>query len=208
MESQAVTINNAMEPETKTINDYLDIAKRRKWSLIIPAIVVFLGACIVARVLPSVYKSTSTILIQEQDVPVAFVKTTVTSYAEQRLQTIYQRIMNFSRLQEMIDNFKLYPDLKKRWTPEQIVGKMREDITLELTGSDVLGKSTGRRNETAVAFTISYEGKDPMTVQQIVNKISYLFLDENIKVREKQATDTLQFLKGEMDRISENLIRP
>jgi len=205
MESQAVTMNNAMEPETKTINDYLDIAKRRKWSLIIPAIVVFLGACIVARVLPSVYKSTSTILIQEQDVPVAFVKTTVTSYAEQRLQTIYQRIMNFSRLQEMIDNFKLYPDLKKRWTPEQIVGKMREDITLELTGSDVLGKSTGRRNETAVAFTISYEGKDPMTVQQVVSKISYLFLEENIKVRKKQATDTLQFLKSEMDRISENL---
>ena len=98
MESQAVTMNNYMEPKAKTINDYLDIAKRRIWSLIIPAIVVFLGACIVARVLPSIYKSTSTILIVEQDVPVDFVRTTVTSYAEQRLQTIYQRIMNFSKL--------------------------------------------------------------------------------------------------------------
>jgi len=205
MEPQAVNMNNYMEPKAKTISDYLDIAKRRKWSLIIPAVVVFLGACIVARVLPSIYHSKATILIEEQDVPVDFVRTTVTSYAEQRLQTIYQRIMNFSRLQEMIDKFNLYPDLKKKWTIEQIVTKMQEDITLELTGGDVLGKSKGRRGENAVAFTISYEGKDPMTVQQIVNKITYLFLDENIKVREKQATDTLQFLKGEMDRISENL---
>ena len=204
-EPKAMAMNNLMEPKSKTISDYLDIAKRRKWSLIIPAIVVFLGACIVARVLPSIYKSTATILIEEQDVPVDFVKTTVTSYAEQRLQTIYQRIMNFSKLQEMIDSFKLYPDLKKRWNIEQVVAKMREDITLELTGSDVLGKSKNRRNQNAVAFMISYEGKDPMTVQQVVNKISYLFLDENIRVREKQSTDTLEFLKHEMDRISENL---
>jgi protein tyrosine kinase modulator len=205
MEQQAVTTNNYMEPTAKTLNDYFAIAKRRIWSLIIPAVIVFLGACIVARVLPSIYKSMATILIVEQDVPVDFVRTTVTSYAEQRLQTIYQRIMSFSRLQEMIDKFNLYPEFKKRWSIEQIVAKMREDITLELTGSDVLGKSSRRRNENAVAFTISYEGRDPMAVQQVVNKISYLFLDENIRVREKQATDTLQFLKHEMDRISENL---
>ncbi|MBW2605934.1 MAG: chain-length determining protein [Deltaproteobacteria bacterium] len=205
MEQQAVTVNNYMEPKAKTINDYLDIAKRRKWSLIIPAVVVFIGACIVARVLPSIYKSTATILIVEQDVPVDFVRTTVTSYAEQRLQTIYQRIMSFSRLKEMIDSFELYPDLKKKWGLEQIVTKMREDITLELTGGDVLGKSSRRRDENAVAFAISYQGKDPMAVQQVVGKISYLFLDENIRVREKQASDTLQFLKREMDRISENL---
>jgi succinoglycan biosynthesis transport protein ExoP len=206
MESKTMTMNNNYMPErTKSIGDYLGIAKRRKWSLIIPAIVVFLGACIVAKVLPSVYKSTATILIEEQDVPTDFVKTTVTSYAEQRLQTIYQKIMSFSQLQEMIDNFKLYPNLKKRWTIDQIVTKMRDDITLELTGGDVLKKSNSRRNENAVAFSISYDGKDPMKVQQVVNKISYLFLDENIKVREKQATDTLQFLKHEMDRISGNL---
>jgi polysaccharide chain length determinant protein (PEP-CTERM system associated) len=206
MESQAATMDTYMEPKAKTINDYLHIAKRRIWSLIIPAVVVFLGACVVARVLPSIYRTTSTILIEEQDVPVDFVKTTVTSYAEQRIQTIYQRIMNFSRLREMIDSFNLYPELKKRWNIEQIVEKMREDITLELTGSDVLGKSSRRRNENAVAFTISYEGKDPMAVQKVVNKISYLFLDENIRVREKQASDTLQFLKREMERISENLV--
>jgi len=206
MESQAVGMNSYMETKTKTLNDYLDIAKRRKWSLIIPAVIIFMGVSIVAKVLPSIYKSTATILIEEQDVPLDFVRTTVTSYAEERLQTIYQKIMSFSRLQEIIDNFKLYPDLKKRWTIEQVVTKMRGDIILELTGSDVLGKSTRRRSEHAVAFTISYEGKNPTTVQQVVSKISYLFLDENIKVREKQATETLQFLQHEMDRISVNLV--
>ena len=53
-----------------------------------------------------------------------------------------------------------------------------------------MGKSKSRRGENAVAFTISYKGKEPTTVQQVVNKISYMFLDENIKAREKQATDS------------------
>ena len=148
-----------MEPKAKTINDYLDIAKQcRKWSLIIPAIVVFLGACVVARYCIRLRDDVNEIRIEEQDVPVDF-KTAVTSYAEQQIQTIYQRIMNFSRLREMIDSFNLYPALKKRWNIEQIVVKMREDITLELTGSDVLGKRSRRRNENAVAFTISYQGQ-------------------------------------------------
>ena len=74
-----------MEPSVKTPGDYFEILKRRKWSLILPALIILLAAAVVALALPSIYKSTATILIEEQEIPADFVATTVTSFVEQRL---------------------------------------------------------------------------------------------------------------------------
>jgi succinoglycan biosynthesis transport protein ExoP len=194
-----------MEPTVKTLYDYVAIVKRRKWSFILPAMIVFVVATIVAFVLPSVYKSTSTILIEEQDIPDEFVMTSVTSYAEQRLQSIHQRIVSYTKLLEMINRFNLYPDLKERWTTEEIVEKMREDIILEPISTDVVDRRTGRPSVATIAFTLSYEGKSPQVVQRVANMLTSLFLEENLQVREKQATETSEFLENEMKKVKEAL---
>ena len=89
-----------MMDETTTMSpkEYVAVLKRRKWSLILPAAIIFLVSVIVALALPPIYKSTSTILIEEQEIPQDMVMTTVTSYAEQRIQAIKQRVMSFSRM--------------------------------------------------------------------------------------------------------------
>ena len=46
---------------------------------------------------------------------------TVTSYAEQRLQSINQRIMSSSRLMEIIQRFGLYKEYADKWTTEEMV---------------------------------------------------------------------------------------
>ena len=194
-----------MEPTEKSFTDYVAIVKRRKWSFILPAVITFMIAGVVALALPSIYKSTSTILIEEQDIPEDYVKTSVTSYAEQRLQSIHQRIVSFTRLIDMINRFHLYPDLKDKWTTEQIVDKMREDIVLEPISADVIDRRTGRPSAATIAFTLSYEGKSPDIVQRVANRLTSLFLEENIQVREKQASDTSEFLGQEMDKVKGKL---
>jgi succinoglycan biosynthesis transport protein ExoP len=190
-----------MEPSTMTMDDYFRIVKRRKWSLILPAVFIFSTAAIVALALPSIYKSTATILIEEQDIPVDYVKASVTSYAEERLQSIQQRITSSSRLLDMINKFNLYPELKERWTSEKIVSKMRDDIILEPISSDVIDRRTGRPSEVTIAFTLSYEGKSPQVVHRIANTLATMFLEENLRVREKQVTETSDFLEQEMRRV-------
>jgi len=202
MEPQVPTM---IQPKTMSMSDYISAAKRRKLSLILPALIVFLTAGIVALKLPSIYISTSTILIEEQTISADLVKSTVTGYAEQRLQNIYFRVMSFSKLLDLINRANLYPDLRKGWTNEKIVAKMREDINIEIIGSDAFGGRKRGRNAATTAFTLSYEGKDPVTVQNITSMLSYLFLDENIRAREKQAAGTTKFLEQEMDREKENL---
>jgi len=191
-----------MEPIEMTLDDYLAILKRRKWSLILPALLVFAVAAAVALLLPPVYKSTATILIEEQEIPSEYVKATVTSYAEQRLQSINQRVMSSNRLLEIINRFGLYADMRDRWTTEEIVGKMREDTQLEPISAEVIDRRSGRPAEATIAFTLSYEGKmAPQKVQQVASVLTSLILDENLQVRARQTRETSEFLEGEMNRV-------
>ena len=61
-----------MEEDVKTIGDYLDALKRRKWSLVLPIVILFVIAFAVALLYPRTYRSTSTILIEDQDIPAGF----------------------------------------------------------------------------------------------------------------------------------------
>ncbi|MDJ0884308.1 MAG: GNVR domain-containing protein [Desulfobacterales bacterium] len=195
-----------MEQENIDLGELKNIIVRRRWSFIVPAGVVFFLALVLALALPPVYKSTSTILIEEQEIPADYVITTVTSYVEQRLQTINQRIMSTTRLLEIIDRFNLYANLREKRTTEEIVAEMREDVMLEPISTEVVDKRTGRDMTATIAFTLSYEAKeDPATVQRVATQLTSLFLEENLRVRERQTMETSQFLKDETERVKAQL---
>ncbi len=181
--------------------EIMDIIRRRKWGLILPSLFIATISMVVALAMPSYYKSTSTILIEEQEIPADFVMATVTSYVEQRLQSINQRIMSSSRLLDIINRFDLYSDIKGKWASEEIVKKMKDDIMMETISTDVIDKRTGRPTAATIAFTLSYEGKNPAKVQQVVNELTSFFLDENLKFRARQTKETSAFLEEEMNKV-------
>jgi len=193
------------DQQQPSLGDMAQVIKRRKWSLILPALIIIVAALLVALLLPSIYRSTATILIEEQEIPAEFVKATVTSYAEERIQTIKQRVMSFTRLNDLVNRFNLYRNLRDTWTMEQIVSKMKEDIKLEPVSAEVVDPRTGRPKSATIAFTLSYEGKNPETVQQVANTLTSLYLTENQQVREKQTAETSQFLEAEMNRLKAEL---
>ncbi|WAC06923.1 MAG: Wzz/FepE/Etk N-terminal domain-containing protein [Thermodesulfobacteriota bacterium] len=194
-----------MEDRGFTISNILSILKRRKKSLFIPALLVLLIAGTIILVLPPIYDSTSTILIEGQEIPASFVMATVTTFVEQRLQTINQRIMSFTRLLDIINRFNLYQDMREKHTTEEIVQKMREDINFKTISADVIDPRTGRPATATIAFTVSYEGKNPQLVYQVANVLTSLYLEENVQTRERQSLETSLFLKGEMKNVKSQL---
>ncbi|HHI02343.1 MAG TPA: chain-length determining protein, partial [candidate division Zixibacteria bacterium] len=62
--------------------DILGIVRRRKLGFILVAVPVFIGFFITAFLLPPVYRSTTTILIEGQQIPSEYVKTAVTSFVD------------------------------------------------------------------------------------------------------------------------------
>jgi polysaccharide chain length determinant protein (PEP-CTERM system associated) len=175
------------------IHDYVEIFLRRIWHIVIPFVLIGIGTIIYIYITPKEYRSTSVILVTPQEVPEAFVKPTVTSRIEARLQSISEEIMSRTTLEKIVSEFKLYPDLAKSKSSEEIVEKMRKDIKIQVRGNPERqeGKQQG-------AFTISYTGKNPIVVTRVTNKLASLFIEENLKVREKQAQGTSEFLSNEL----------
>jgi len=77
-----------MIEKTKDINDYLSILRRRRNNLILPLFFIFPLSILLAFTLPTIYRSSATILIEQQEIPEELVLSTVTGYAEVRLHEI------------------------------------------------------------------------------------------------------------------------
>ncbi len=194
-----------MDENSYTLDDMIDFMRRRKWTVIWITLGIFLTSAIVAFLIPATYRSSSTILIEEQEIPREYVMSTVTSYAEQRLQSINQRIMSSSRLMDIINRFNLYQDMRKSSNVEQIIEKMRDSIKFETISAEVVDRRTGSRATATIAFSIAYEGSKPDVVQQVASILTSLYLEENLKIREQQTAGAAHFIDEEVKSIQEKL---
>ncbi len=193
--------------QSKEIGQIKAIVRRRKrsFALIFTAILV-LGLA-TALLLPPFYLSESTILIENQLIPAEYVQTTITGYVEERIQVITQQIMSTTRLTGIIKKFGLYQDMQERYTTAEIIEKMREDIRLKTISAEVIDRRTGRPTSATIAFTLSYEGKNPSTVQKVANELASIYLEQNLKSREQRASNTTLFLEQELKEIDDQIDR-
>src|SRR5207244_10523398 len=147
----------------------------------------------VAQALPDLYRSTATVLVERHQIPETFVRSSITSELETRLQTISQEVLSRARLVHLIEQFDLYRDLRRRASIEAAVEGMRRDIQIELKSVDA---PSGR--PATVAFALSYRGLDPTIVAIVANALASFYVQENVRLRSQQATATSDFLKTQL----------
>jgi uncharacterized protein involved in exopolysaccharide biosynthesis len=191
--------------ENVDVTQIKGILRRRRRSFTLTFLLLFGVGTLIAFALPPIYQSRSTILIEGQQIPPEYVMTTITSFVEERLQVITQRIMSRAKLMEIINQFGLYRDMWDRYTTEEIIEKMRKDINFETISKEVINRRTGRETVATIAFTLSYQGKEPRTVQNVASVLASLYLRENLRTREERATSTTEFLQQELNRIGEQI---
>ena len=174
-----------MEESPKDLGDYIDLIRRRKYAIVLPwiAIIALTGA--IAFLLPSIYQSRTTILIENQIVPPELVRSTVTGLIDERINILTQQIMSRPRLLEILNRLNLYTDLRDKYTTEEIIDKMRADIDLETISADVAQGASRSPSTVTTAFTVSYQGKDPTKVQNVANILASLYLEENLNLYQK-----------------------
>jgi polysaccharide chain length determinant protein (PEP-CTERM system associated) len=181
------------------IEDYKEIFLRGRLYFILPLAVVFLGACLWCAVAPRKYTASTLVLVTPQRVPSELVRTTVTSSVTERLNSISQEIMSRTRLEAVIDELKLFPEEAKSLDRESIVALMRNNIKVDLP------KGGGRGQEASGYFSINYTSSDPHVAAAVANRISSLFIEENLKQREQQAVGTSEFMSAELSATKEKL---
>ena len=178
-----------------TMDEYIEILRRRVWYVIIPFILIVLGASVYVTFAPRQYKASTLVLVSPQRVPEAFVQATVTSKVEERLQSIAQEVMSRTRLEAIIGEFRLYEKEKKHLSREEVVELMKKNIKVELP----------TKKEEKGYFTISYISNDPAIATTVANRLASLFIEENLKIREQQAVGTTEFLANELQMSKEKL---
>lgn len=189
-----------MEQVNTTVYDYVNVLKRRKKQVIIPFILILFISILIALLWPPTYRSTATILIEEQEIPSELVQSTVTSYADQRIESIRKRVMTRDNLLQIMEKYNLYPE-ERRDTPEELIlSKMQTAVEVQTISADVTDRF-GRPSQATIAFTIAFNYKQPEQAQKVANEITSLFLNENISSRRQAAEETARFLTTEADRV-------
>ena len=193
------------EEEARSLSDYIAILKRRRKPAIFTLALLTVLSIGLALNLPAVYRSTAVILIEQQEIPTDLVRSTITSFADQRIQVITQRVMTSANLIEMIKKFDLYPEARKSMPLEQVVETLKEDTKFEMISADVIDPRSGRPTAATIAFSLGFDSESPQTAQRVANELTSLYLQENIRGRTKMVTETTEFLNQEAERLEEQI---
>lgn len=184
---------------TRTLADYLDLVKRRKSCIVVTWLLVSIIALIVAYKLPKVYRSTATMLI-EAPIPTNLLESTVSQFADEQIQSIYQKVMTTDNVLSIIDSAGLYSDTKKDSMKTELAKLFKKNAEVKLSTSTVTPDIQSGKAE--IAFEISFSDGEATTAQKIASKLATLFIEQNDKDRTQRAIKATNFLMEESDKLN------
>ena len=179
---------------------------RRRSTFIIVAGLLAALTVTVALVLPPTYQAGATILIEQQEIPQELVRSAVTSFADQRVQVISQRVMTTQNLLGLIERYGLYPDIRLTKPREVLLQTMRQDIAMKMISADVIDPRSGRPTQATIAFSVSYKNHSPDLALKVSNDLTSLYLNENLTSRTQMAEQTSSFFAQEAERLQKRIL--
>jgi polysaccharide biosynthesis transport protein len=177
-----------------TLNDYINIVKRRFpyviafFCLVFPALVAY------AIWLSPTYKATATILIESQQVKSDEARE---KFATDRFAKLNQVVLSKDNLIKIAEKYKLYGlDKKSDMSPELLYSATRGNISVERLKAE----PEGWENSTTFAFNVSFLHYDAEETYNIANDLVNLFLTENDRVSKDRVFETEEFFSKEEEK--------
>ncbi len=185
--------------------EYRQLLLRRKWTILYVTLALALATAVGVHFWPDSYKGSAVVMVDPGKVPQSFVRSTATIPAAERLAFLQAQILSDARLSQVIDELGLYPELKDRTTPDQILLRMRKDIEVEPVSFDNLQKVSNPSRAGLQAFTVSFVSRNPTTAAKVANRLASLFIEENMKARQDEVMGTAEFFDRELAKAKEDL---
>jgi len=182
--------------------DYIAMLRRR-WVLI--AVLALVGpplAYTVSRFLPNKYRSQTLVLVEPPTVTVKIGDQPQqdTSDLGQRLASMQQQILSRSRLEPIIRQYGLYAKEVDHVSMEDLVGRLQKNIEVTPVLPMAETKSTA-----LPGFNVSVTMDDARTAQEVCAAVTSLFIEENLRQRQKTRENTTDFLTQQLADAKANL---
>jgi len=164
-------------------------------------IVAFLtaGAVTVAMILPPVYTSSASMLVEPQQIPGDLAQTMVPVDPYEQAQIIEQRLMTRANLLALGKRIGMYDGVDPPMSANAIVGDISQRILFIGFTPDV---TRGPGTPGATILGVSFDGPTAEYANKGANELVNLVLEENVRLRTGRASDTLEFFQAEVDRLA------
>jgi succinoglycan biosynthesis transport protein ExoP len=166
---------------------------QRRTTMMVTAAIVLTVFGLLAVLLPPTYRSSATILIEQQEIPQDLVRSAISSFADQRIQVISQRVMTTQNLITLINRYDLYPSVRATKPREVLIQRMRDDIAMKMISADVIDPRSGHPTQATIAFSVGYQSESPDLALKVANELTTLYLNENLTSRTHLAEETTHF---------------
>ena len=170
--------------------DFVKLFLRRGWVIVISVFSILIAASVYCVVTPELYKSSISILVIPQSVPEAYVRSTISLRVDEQLATVTQQVKSRTTLTKVMEELNLFRKERMKLTSEELFEQMRKRIEIEV----VDGRSRGSSD----VFSVSFLHETPEGAMRAASRLASLFIEENLKTRENQASGTSEFLESQL----------
>lgn len=176
--------------------EYVKMALKRKWLILLPTIAVAAAVAWVVFRLPDVYLSSTLIVVKPSTLPTGVVPTMADDMTRQ-LTAISQVVTSRSSLEPLVTKYDLYRTERLRNEPmEVMIEMMRNSIVVEVNTS---------RNDITNGFNISYRGRDPNTTQKVTSELASKYTDEQTKTTISATNSAKQFIDRQVEDVKREI---
>lgn len=175
------------------IKFYLSLFWRRfPYFIIVASLIGAIGVA-VAAVMPTTYRATALLIVENQEIPEDMAPSTVRAGANQQIEVIRQRLTTRSNLIDTVDRLEIY-DERDGMDPDEIIADMQRRLGIRTRSSDG-----------AMTVEVSFESQEPEQAAEIANRFAEMIEEESAQMRRGVAGGTLDFFENELARLSEEM---
>jgi protein tyrosine kinase modulator len=185
------------------INHLPTILWHRRLYVIISFVVLFLAGLITAFTLPTLYRSSATMLVESQDLSTDVVEAPGAGKIEERIAKIRERVLSRGDLISVIEQNDLYPTERRSKPMSYVVDKMRKATTVGALSGDI--GSGGDNKSDVIAIKMDYDYPDPAKAQAVMQAYVTQFLRMDSEQVEDQANLTVRFLTDQASKLQSQI---
>jgi capsular exopolysaccharide synthesis family protein len=222
---QSVVASGRQEGETSDLVLYWRGLARRKWAILGFAIILAVAAAVLVNMQTPIYRSTVTLLVEQNRAKVAPTEEVYASAADSRehFQTQAEILRSRALAVKLVERLDLtnHPDFDPRqrklsWS-ERIKARLGFAVeTPQWTAEGLLEAVAGAKGPLMSRMTVEpvrlsqlirvhFESADPATAADVANAIAQIYIEADIKARNEMNVRATDWLGGRLATLKDNL---
>ena len=178
--------------ETVDLRKYLGIVLQHRFLALAVFLLVTAGVTAAGMLMKDVYEAKSLVLIEKSEVLAPLLRgMALDSRAETLIRTIKKNLLSRNLLEQVIQKLDLDAELRNKAQYEALITALQEKVNVRVQGTDL--------------FEVSYRGRDPVVVRDIVNTIVSTFIETNVGTSRGETHKAIEFIQQQIDFYKEKL---